>query len=266
MKKAIYLFILGTLCSAARAATVTDDFNRENTGFASTVSEVAAMIGPNWKPIVTGTYPEYSSTYRINNNALGFGAATGWKPFLINTSAQTVNDGEGTGFALSATFRDNSPAGLATMGLIFNYQEPGSFYMLRQYFGGTTNYLQLLSFKNFILTGGTALNAVNAYPYVRGEAYTFKITSDDPYIFNFSIADASGAVVYSKMKITLNPGQIKLKDGLGGFFCNNAAVVVDDFRLETPAGASNDVVGMMPCDHAMVAALPARPVPGFGKH
>jgi hypothetical protein len=239
MKKAICLFILGTLCSAAWAVTVTDDFNRENTGFVSTVSEVAATIGPNWKPIVTGTYPDYSSTYRINNNALSFGAATGWKPFLINTAAQTLNDGEGTGFTLSAVFKDTSSAGTATMGLIFNYQEPGSFYMLRQYFGGTTNFLQLLSFKNFILTGGVALNAMNAYPYVKGNAYTFKIQSAGSYIFNFSIADDSGAIVYSKTNITLNGGQVKLKDGLGGFFCNNAAVVVDDFRLETLTGGSN---------------------------
>gem|GEM_PF-665529 len=231
MKKAICLLMLGALCSTARAVTVTDEFNRENTSFASTVAEVAATIGPNWKPVVTGTYPEYSSTYRINDNALGFGAATGWKPFLINTAAQTLNDGEGTGFTLSATFKDNSSTGKATMGLIFNYQEPGSFYMLRQYFSGTTNFLQLLSFKNFTVTGGVALNAINAYPYVKGEAYTFKIQSDDPYIFNFSIADSSGAVIYSKPKITLNAGQVKLKDGLGGFFCNNAAVVIDDFKL-----------------------------------
>jgi len=238
MKKAVCIFVFGILCCAARAVTVADNFNRAPTGYASNVAEVATMIGADWKPVVSEELPDYTTQYRIYNHALSFGLATGYKPMLINTAAQTLNDGTGTNFSLSAMFKDNSVAN-ATMGLIFNYRDAGNYYSIRQIWDSTNVVLQLLSYSNFTVTGGTLFNVSNVYSCVKGDAYTFKISSDDPYIFNFSIADASGAVVYSKTNITLHSGQVKLKDGLGGFFCNMSAVTVDNFRLETPVTVQN---------------------------
>jgi len=221
------------LCCAARAVTVADNFNRAPTGYASNVAEVATMIGADWKPVVSEDLPDYTTQYHIANHALGFGLVSGYKAMLVNMAAPTLNDGAGTNFSLSVTLKDTS-VGNATMGLIFNYKDPGNYYSIRQIWDSTNLFLQMLSYSNFTVTGGTLFNVSNVYSYVKGDAYTFKVTSDDPYIFNFSISDASGTTVYSKTNITLHSGQVKLKDGLGGFFCNMSAVEVDNFRLEAP--------------------------------
>ncbi|MFA7368180.1 MAG: beta-galactosidase [Kiritimatiellales bacterium] len=235
MKNELFIFMLGMLCCTGRAGwAVTDDFNRADTASASNVTEVAALIGPGWVPVKNPADVDYMTQYRIYNNELAVGKMTPnpAKATLIHSGAFTSNGGAGTDFALSATMKDSAKGG-AILGLVCNYQNSGNYYVFRLTAAGIA---QMLCYSNFVQQTAAPLFKVNAFSYVKGRAYTFKVTSAAPYVYNFSITDtASNLVVYSAGNITVGDRNIKLKDGLGGVYVGSSTGTVDDFRLATIA-------------------------------
>jgi hypothetical protein len=243
MKKAIFVLMLGVLGGVAQASlVVTDDFNRPDTltgSFASNITQVAATIGADWKP-VTQANGIYTTQYKITNNALGFAAmATNvQKALLVNTTALTANSGV-SNFTLSATLKDTA-VGTATYGVIFNYKDDGSYYQFRLTANGG---VQMLCYSNYIQQS-TPITAPNGtVAYVKGNEYTFTVQSSDPYAFDLSIIDATSSTTVYTRNITLGSTVVKLQDGLGGVFSTGNTVTVDDFRLE--AGPEPATIGML---------------------
>ena len=112
--------------SSARASSITDDFERADTG----VTTDGSVIGPGWVN-ATGLDEwelETGAVYRRTN--LG-----GAEPVLYNNALETLS-GSGDSFVLSADIylRQNG-----WNGIVFNYQDPGNFYELRVK-GGAANY------------------------------------------------------------------------------------------------------------------------------
>jgi|GEM_PF-1176865 len=225
---------------AVHAVIFTDDFNRANTSSASNVAEVAAVINAGWLPVKNPADVDYTTQYRIYNNELAIGRMTAnpTKATLIYTKAGTLNGGVGTNFTLSATMKDSSNGG-SIMGLVCNYQGAGNYYVFRLTADGIA---QMLCYSNFVQQTAAPLFKTDAFAYVKGRAYTFKVTSTAPYVYNFGIADtASNVVVYSANNITVGNRNIKLKDGLGGVYVGSSTGTVDDFRLETVTGPDQKI-------------------------
>jgi hypothetical protein len=217
------LFIL--FGCAAQAVTVTDDFNRADTAFASNNTEVAASIGSNWMPI-----RETNTQYRIFNNAVDIGAVEAGvqKASLICTGAETLNAGAGTNFTLSATMQQDTTASSGFIGLIFNYQDDTNYYLFRLSGNGA---VQMIAYSNGV--SATVLNKAAAFTPVQNRPYTFTVSSADPYIFDFSIFDTvASSTVYSTNSLTLGASVVKFQDGLGGMHATSGAATLDDFRLE----------------------------------
>jgi hypothetical protein len=233
MKLPIITVILTLGSCTAQALTVTADFNRANTpvgSFASNITQVAATIGADWKP-VTQANGIYTTQYKITNNALGFAAmATNvQKALLVNTTALTANSGV-SNFTLSATLKDTA-AGTATYGIIFNYKDDGNYYQFRLTANGG---VQMLCYSNYIQQSTPISTPNGTVAYVKGNEYTFTVQSSDPYVFDLSIIDATSTTTVYTRNITLGATVVKLQDGLGGVFSTGNTVTVDDFRLEVP--------------------------------
>jgi hypothetical protein len=218
----------------AHALTIAEDFDRPDTPpglFASNVTQVATTIGASWKS-VTQANGIYTTQYKITNNALGFGvmATNAQKALLVNTAALTANSGASS-FSLSATLKD-TVSGSATMGIVFNYQDDGNYYVFRI---SPNAGVHVLCYSNFMQQSTPISTPSGSVTYVKGNAYIFTVHSDDPYTFNLSIVDAANGVSIYTNSLTLGYSVVKHQDGLGGIFSTANTATADNFCLETVA-------------------------------
>ena len=173
MKKS--MLTIGMLCaaSAAWAATITDDFNRPDQDYTNDCS----LIGVGWDQDVD------ANLWQLNGGKVYANPAV--RPAVMyNTGLETVSGG-GTNF----TFSMEETPRLDTLwsGIVFNYQNPSNFYILR--FKTTADDYQLLSSVDGSLG---ILNAGHASTnFIKNIAYVLTVTSDTAYDFDFSIAQGS---------------------------------------------------------------------------
>ncbi len=229
----------GTLRDSAGStvpAALLDRFSApDQTVWATTDAQIAVQIGSNWK---RGNIADQVSQYRLVDNQVDIGAAssTDQKAMLINTAAETVNAGVGTGFRLSATLRQDHTASSGFMGLVFNYQTGGSYYLFRVNGVGT---VQMLSYMNNTQQAVPLNTGTPAFTAVQNRSYIFTVTSTDPYTFDLEIMDTvNSSIVYSK-HITLATSVVKLQDGLGGMYTTSDSAAFDDFHMEAVPNAAS---------------------------
>ena len=220
------------LCCAVQATTVTDNFNRPDTAFATNNEQVAVSIGPNWMPARTDDPNGSNTQYRILNNEVAIGVISPTmlqKAMLINTAAGTYNAGTGIDFTISADMKQNTVAQSAYIGLVFNYQDAGNYYLLRLSGIGS---VQMLAYSNSVQQA-VPINKIVFTP-VQNRVYTFSVHSANPYVFDLSIIDTvTSNAVYSTNNFTLGSAVVKHQDGLGGMYTTGAAGTFDNFKLET---------------------------------
>ena len=157
---------------------VTDDFNRANT----TYGTEGASVGTYWMN------SDGTDDWKISESNLFLNAQTD-PAILYNVESPTIS-GNGTNFVLSVDVAANVADGWA--GIVFNYQNPSNYYMLR-FKEGSTSY-QL----NRVVNGGTggpvfANDA--AASFTLGSFYTLTVTSTNAYEFDFTITAAGSSVV-----------------------------------------------------------------------
>jgi hypothetical protein len=201
----------------------------DQSSFAISDAEIAEQIGKSWKRC----NPDDDVTqYRVSGGKLEFGAVSSsviQKASLVNTAAETVSkDGE-TGFSLSAVMQQDHMAGSGYMGLIFNYQDDGSYYLFRVNGIGS---VQFLVYSQFVLQGGAVFSTSEAFTPVQNRQYELRVESVGLHTFNLSIVDTvSGATVYSRNSLVIGGSYLKLDDGIGGVYATSGAAAVDDFEL-----------------------------------
>lgn len=206
-----------------------DRFSGEgSSSFAISDVEIAEQIGKFWKrcnPIDDVTQ------YRVSGGKLDIGAVSTLtqKASLVNTAAKTISrDGE-TGFRLSAVMQQDHTASSGFMGLIFNYQDDGSYYLFRVNGVGS---VQFLVYSQFVLQGSAAINVSEAFTPVLNRLYELVVESVGLHTFNLSIVDTvSGITVYSRSSFAVGGTRLKLDDGIGGVYATSGSAGVEDFEL-----------------------------------
>ncbi|NOU36320.1 MAG: hypothetical protein HOO88_06085 [Kiritimatiellaceae bacterium] len=219
--------------STSQTSVVTDSFTGANQGtWATNDVQIAAQIGTNWK---RGNSADEATQYRIYNNQVDIGIVSPaliTKAMLINTATGTLNAGAGTNFTLSATLQQDSSLSTAFMGLVFNYQDAGNYYLFRAAGNGT---VQMLCYSNGVQQA-SPINTVGAFTAVQNRPYTITVASADPYTFDINIFDTvSSTTVYSK-NITLAANVVKHQDGLGGMYATSGLASFDNFVLDAEPG------------------------------
>ena len=100
---------------------------RDQTRWATNDAEIAQSIGKQWR---RGNPSDVETQYRIFNSALDTGAVStdiAQRAMLVSSSAKTLGDG----FLISVKMQQDTDAPTAYMGLVFNYQPDGSYYLFR---------------------------------------------------------------------------------------------------------------------------------------
>jgi enediyne biosynthesis protein E4 len=208
---------------------IRDRFAGDNQSpFATNDTEIAQQIGRSWKRCNPA---DDVTQYRISGGKLDIGAVSDLtqKASLVNTEAETISrDGE-TGFRLSAVMQQDHQAGSGFMGLIFNYQEDGSYYLFRVNGVGT---VQFLVYSQFAAQSGTVLNVPEAFSPVQNRLYQITVESVGLHTFNLSIVDTvTDLTVYSADNVAVGGSYVKLDDGIGGVYATASSAAVDDFEL-----------------------------------
>ncbi|NOU36316.1 MAG: hypothetical protein HOO88_06065 [Kiritimatiellaceae bacterium] len=237
MKLVTMILISTMLCCATQALTVTDDFNRANTAFATNNAQIAVSIGSNWKTARTDDASGTNTQYRIFNNEVDMGTVAPnllTKAMLLNTTAATLNAGTGTNFTLSADINQYSANATSYGGLVLNYQDGGadngSYYLFRIGGNGTA---QFLVYSNFTQQAGSVLNKVGAFSYVSNHVYTYTVASVSPYVYNCSVVDkTTSTTVYTTNNLTVGGTFKKLQDGIGGMYGTSGLTTFDNFSLD----------------------------------
>ncbi len=211
MKVNLLIIVFLVAMSAARAAEMTDDFNRDNTAQTANTVNIG---GTGWVQDGDGT--STGSDWFINGNELR-GRNRQANAFLRNTALETISGG-GTNFTLSV---DVSPlASNVWIGTVFNYTSTNNYYVLRIK-GDATNW-QLLGVDGGVqstLVSGT----ISSGKFAQDTFYNMRITSDTAGSFNFAItAQGSSTVLNSVTNYTdaTNP----LQGGNAGMFFSLATL------------------------------------------
>ncbi len=200
----------------------------DQSSFAISDAEIAGQIGKAWKRCNPA---DNVTQYRISGGELDIGAVSELiqKASLVNTAAQTVSrDGE-TGFRLSAVMRQDHTASSGFMGLIFNYQDDGSYYLFRVNGVGS---VQFLVYSQFVMQGGAVFSTSGAFTPVQNRQYELSVESVGLHTFNLRIVDTvSGATVYSRDSLVIGGSYLNLDDGIGGVYATAGSAAVEKFEL-----------------------------------
>ncbi|MEA2067659.1 MAG: hypothetical protein U9P12_00535, partial [Verrucomicrobiota bacterium] len=162
-------------------SSVTDDFNRTDTAWSSDSS----LIRSDWAS--SGT-----NVWRINGSSLEVDVPDqgGETAILYNTSKQTVSGGS-SGFTLSTDM--TATTNEQWCGIVFNYQNPSNYYMLRIK-TGTTSY-HFIPVVDGVNGADLELNADALVTWAEGTSYTFTVSSYTPYEFSFEITETGSSTV-----------------------------------------------------------------------
>ncbi|MCF7847878.1 MAG: CRTAC1 family protein [Kiritimatiellales bacterium] len=208
---------------------ITDRFAAESqSDWASNDEQIAAQIGSKWKRCNPA---DDVTQYRVSGGKLDIGAVSllTQKASLVNTATETVSKNGGTGFRLSAVMQQDHTASSGFMGLIFNYQDDGSYYLFRVNGVGS---VQLLVYSQFVMQGGAVFSTSEAFTPVQNRQYELSVESVGFHTFNLRIVDTvSGATVYSRDSLVIGGSYLKLDDGIGGVYATASSAGVDDFEL-----------------------------------
>ena len=228
MKKSIIMTISILCASSATWATIIgDDFDRAETAW----STDASLIGSHWKQF------DGEDEWRIFDNAVQVYGVNG-DPTLYNDELQTLSGG-GNSFDLSM---DVDAIGSVWAGIVFNYNNPSNYYMLR--FKGDYQGYQVLGIRD----NGSPNVIVNVdapSTFALNTFYTLSVASDTAYEFDYSIKEAgSGTVVVSGSCI----GDESLAVGgyAGALFSNSGPYAqYDNFSLKViPEPATFGLLGL----------------------
>ena len=215
MKKYLIASILLLSMCVAQAATITDDFNRADLDYTNDCS----LIGAGWTQDVA------ANKWQLNGGKVY--ANPGIKPAVMYNTGLETESGGGAAFTFSM---EHTPR-LDNLwsGVVFNYQNPSNFYILRLKTSSTS--YQLLSSVDGVL--GILKSATDATTnFVKQVAYTLTVSSDAAYEFDFSIAQG-GTVIASGNSVV--DAAENFTGGYAGTYVDavgGAPAKYDDFSLE----------------------------------
>jgi hypothetical protein len=215
MKKGIV--IAGLVCgiSSVWAGSVSDDFNREDTGYTTS----GKSIGEGWNVSAS------SAKWKLNNSNLVM------KPIvnpavLYNESLKIAKD-EGSGFSVKATVSDAA----GWVGIVFNYQDASNYYYLRIKTGESTYHFNArINGVDKMLSGGKASTVFTAE-----QKYTLTVSSTSPYSFSYTITEAGSADALNSNQLVVDKDK-QFAAGYAGLYCatggKDPSAVFDDFQLD----------------------------------
>ncbi len=184
---------------------VTDDFNRSPVDYTSDGS----LIRSDW--VASG------GSWALTNSALYYSAAaSGGNDVLYSMAGETVSDGDGLGFTVRA---DVKARGASTWGgIVFNYQNPTNYYMLRIK-GDFPTYQLLRNVDGSINTIISKSDALEAFAV--GSYYTLTVTSTNAYEFDCTITRKGKSEQLNPFSHGVD-GTQAFTGGRAGFFCTTA--------------------------------------------
>lgn len=202
-----------------------DDFS----GAASSYSTDASLIGRDWEN------SNSSNPWKVNGSNLCLNTVSA-PGVLYNTSLSTVC-GSGNSFLLSADVSADINNGWS--GIVFNYQNPSNYYVLRLK-AGSTSY-QLLGVEDNANTTVFGWSDASS-TFIAGTLYTLTVASDSEYEFGFTISD--GASTLAAQSVV--DSNTLFRDGYAGLYSviNNAIdpdARFDDFNLNVFPASNLDM-------------------------
>jgi hypothetical protein len=218
MKKSIALMSLMLAGSSAWAAVVTTNFNQQaDTGYIDNT----ALIGADWKQNIS------LNKWRVQGGKLWANPLNGRPAIFYNTRAETIS-GNGTNFNYSVSL---IPRTNLWAGAVFGYQNETNYYVLRIQ-SGSKNYelLSVVHGSTNTLQAGTA-----SVDFIANSSYTFTITSDTAYEFDFTIKEDSLFVPMGSGTGVVDAGA-NFNNGYAGVYVDlqtsGAPAKFDDFKLK----------------------------------
>jgi arylsulfatase A-like enzyme len=187
-----------------------DDFNRADTGDTTN----GAAIGPGY--VITS---ESAGMFALESGRLT-GAGGGNANILVHPDIATVNSATNR-FRLSVEFVPMAAVFNCNLGLAFNVQGDGNGYALR--IGSKDIDWQFLRYVNWGSPEGKALafgSGAFADDLEEGVSYTLTVSSDTPYVFNFTVRSTADGVLIGSG--TAEDDSVLYQDGTGGIFYSNA--------------------------------------------
>lgn len=199
----------------SRSVSVLDGFNRPDTAN----STDGANIGPGW------FNSDSSDIWRIAGAEL-VGYLDSNPAILCNQELQTYSDG----FSVSADVSVSQAS--VWGGLVFNYQNPSNYYMLRIKAGSKA--YQMISVvdglnDSVMINKGDALATFEVDTF-----YNLTVMSDTVGSFNFTITESGSSTVLNPAQTAVDAGSGLHQDGYGGVLVSTSGaypVYFDDFRL-----------------------------------
>ncbi|AKJ63940.1 CRTAC1 family protein [Kiritimatiella glycovorans] len=198
--------------------------------WATNDADLARQLGPDWR---RANPADQETQYRISGNHLDIGdTSTTYiqKATLVHDRAEAPSGETGAGFSLSALMQQDTEAPSAFMGLAFNVQEDGSYYLFRVSGEGSA---QFLVYTNFTKQGGTVLNKSGAFAPVPDRPYLLKVECRAPQTYDIAVEDTvAGTTVYSVDGLTVGGGFASLDGGVCGVYITHGLCAIDDFRFD----------------------------------
>ena len=219
MKKLIVILTGCLIVCVAQATLITDDFNRIDTApsnLGSNWTVTAGLTGQAHFKISGDT--AFNTDYVNQNN-------TGKDTAYLNTLGTLNTDGKR--FTISCDIKLDNTGNSNFTGLMFNYQDPLNYYILRYNGLGTSVGLAHVIDGVVGTFGGTA----QSFTHDVSKFYTLTVSSTAAYTFDWSLKNDLGTVLCSATGATDNTSSFT--DGFGGIFsANSFDNTYDNFSLE----------------------------------
>jgi arylsulfatase A-like enzyme len=198
--------------------TLEDDFHRADTQF----STEGRVVGLSWRNSVP-----FVAKWGIRDGKVGV-STVGNNSVLYNTELETVS-GNGTRFAVRAEVSPQQEN--VWSGVVFNFQDPGNFYVLRFKSGSSSYQLFRVVNRDFF----RILNGETEGSFGAGRTYTVEVMSKDPHQFSFKIFEEGEGSVLAEGRA--EDPLCSFSRGYAGFYQGNEGygapkTFFDSFRIE----------------------------------